>query len=215
MTPSARKYRAGLLVMAKSPVPGRVKTRLCPPCTPEQAARLTEAMLVDTFAAVTAAPAAWAAVALDGEPGPWLPPEVKVLRQRGDGLDQRLEAAMSDVDACAVVIVGDTPQVTPELLQLALAALEEPGADAVFGPTEDAGYWALGLRRPVAGVFAGVPMSHASTERAQRERLTALGLRVAELPRLRDVDTIDDARAVAGDAPGTRFAAALAEVGRG
>jgi len=198
--------------MAKSPVPGRVKTRLCPPCTPQEAARLTEAMLVDTFAAVTAAPAAWTAVALDGEPGPWLPPQVKVVRQRGAGLDQRLEAAMSDVDAAAVVLAGDTPQVTPELLEQALAALEEPGVDAVFGPTEDAGYWALGLRLPVVGVFAGVPMSDPSTERVQRERLSALGLRVAELPRLRDVDTIADARTVATTAPGTRFASALAAV---
>ncbi|MFM9607354.1 TIGR04282 family arsenosugar biosynthesis glycosyltransferase [Streptomyces niveiscabiei] len=200
--------------MAKSPLPGRAKTRLCPPCSPAQAARLAEAMLADTLAAVAAAPASWAAVALEGPAGPWLPPGVRVLPQRGQGLDERLEAAMGDVGAPAVVIAGDTPQVTPRLLGHALAALEQPGIDAVFGPTEDAGYWALGLRHPVAGVFTGVPMSAPTTERAQRDRLHALGLRVRELPRLRDVDTYDDARAVALAAPASRFAEALAATER-
>ncbi|GAA2445851.1 DUF2064 domain-containing protein [Actinomadura vinacea] len=201
--------------MAKAPVRGRVKTRLCPPCTSGEAAALAEAMLADTLAAVAATPSAWARLVLDGDPGPWLPDGIGVVPQRGRGLDERLEAAFADAGAPALVIAGDTPQVTPALLRMALAALDGPGADAVLGPAPDGGYWALGLRRPVAGVFAGVPMSRPTTLRDQRSRLRALGLSVTELPPLRDVDTMADAREVAAECvPGSRFPAVLARVER-
>ncbi|MFN2607521.1 MAG: DUF2064 domain-containing protein [Acidimicrobiales bacterium] len=207
-----RGWAAGVIVMAKAPVPGRVKTRLCPPCTPEEAAMVAEAALADTLAAVCATEeAAWRTVALDGDPGPWLPPGVAVVAQRGRGLDERLAAAFADAGTPAVVIAADTPQVTPALLSQALAALMAPGVDAVVGPTMDDGYWALGLRRADPRVFVGVPMSHPSTLAAQRDRLAHLGLAVApDLPTLRDVDSMDDARAVAADLPGSRFAAAVA-----
>jgi glycosyltransferase A (GT-A) superfamily protein (DUF2064 family) len=99
--------------------------------------------------------------------------------------------------------------VTPALLRDALATLAAPGVDAVLGPAADGGYWAIGLRWPDPRVFAGVPMSSDTTGRAQRARLRALGLVTAELPRLRDVDTIADARVVAAAWPRTRFAAEL------
>ena len=151
---------AALLVIAKEPVPGRVKTRLCPPCTPSQAARLA--------------------------------------------------AAFADAGGPALLVGMDTPQVSPELLGSGLAALER--ADAVFGPALDGGYWAIGLRRPDASVFAGVPMSRVYTGAFQRGRLAALGLRTVDLPPLRDVDDIAGARAVAAETPGSRFAAELALV---
>ncbi len=198
--------------MAKEPVAGRVKTRLCPPCTPEQAATLAMALLADTLAAVAATPAAWRTVALDGESGDWLPDGFGVVAQRGDGLDERLAAAFADAGAPAVVIAADTPQVTPELLGFALATLGEPGVDAVLGPTDDAGYWALGLRRPDSRAVVGVPMSSPLTLSAQRDRLVGLGMRVVELPALRDVDSIADARAVAGDIPNSRFAITLTAI---
>jgi len=203
---------AGIIVMAKEPVPGRVKTRLCPPCTPEEAATLARALLVDTLAAVADAPAAWQTVALDGQRGDWLPDGFGVVIQRGGGLDERLAAAFADAGTPSVVIAADTPQVTPELLGLALATLGEPGVDAVLGPTEDAGYWVIGLRRPDPRAVVGVPMSSPLTLAAQRDRLVGLGLQVAELPTLRDVDSIEDARAVARDIPGSRFAVTLAAI---
>ncbi|MGI8776796.1 MAG: TIGR04282 family arsenosugar biosynthesis glycosyltransferase [Acidimicrobiales bacterium] len=196
--------------MAKEPVAGRVKTRLCPPCTPEEAAALAMALLGDTLAAVAATPAAWRAVALDGDPGDWLPPGFGLVAQRGNGLDERLAAAFADAGAPAVAIAADTPQVTPQLLGLALSTLSEPGIDAVIGPTDDSGYWALGLRCADPRAVEGVPMSNALTLTAQRQRLADLGLQVAELPALRDVDTMADARAVAGDIPHSRLALALA-----
>ena len=70
---------AHVLVMAKAPVPGRVKTRLCPPCTPDEAAAITEAALADTLAAVARCGAGRRIIALDGAPGPWLPARFEVI----------------------------------------------------------------------------------------------------------------------------------------
>jgi uncharacterized protein len=196
-----------LIVIAKAPAPGRSKTRLCPPCTPEQAARLAEASLADTLRAVLATPAARRVVVLDGEPGAWLPDGCEVVVQRGGGLDERLAHAFEDVGGPALLIGMDTPQVTPELLRDAARRLHE--RDAVLGPAVDGGFWALGLTRLDRSLLLGVPMSVAHTGRVQRARLRAAGLRVGMLPALRDVDRIDDARAVAADAPRGRFARAL------
>ena len=84
-----------LIVIAKEPVPGRVKTRLCPPCTPDDAARLAAAALADTFAAVQPAPADARTVVLDGHPGGWIPAGFDVIPQRAGGLDARLALALA------------------------------------------------------------------------------------------------------------------------
>lgn len=207
---------SALLVIAKAPVPGRVKTRLSPPCTPRQAAALAGAALADTLAAVAAAGGRRRRVlVLDGEPGPWVPEGFEVIAQRAGGLGERLAGAFADAGAPALLVGMDTPQLTPALLEDGLAALDDGGAGgagAVVGDAEDGGYWAIGLRAADPRVFAGVPMSSEATGAAQRARLTELGLEVADLPPLLDVDTIEDARAVAAAAPGTRFAAELAGV---
>jgi rSAM/selenodomain-associated transferase 1 len=199
-----------VLVIAKAPVPGRVKTRLCPPCTPEQAATLASAALQDTLAAAAAAGAGRRVLVLDGEPAAWLPTGWEVVRQRGHGLAERLAAAFEDAGAPAFLVGMDTPQLTPALIRAGLRALATH--DAAFGPAADGGYWGIGLRRPRRAVFAGVPMSEPHTGAVQRRRLEVLGLRTAALPTLLDVDTIAAARAVAADAPASRFAAALAEL---
>jgi uncharacterized protein len=201
-----------LVVIAKAPRPGRVKTRLMPPCTPAQAARLARAALQDTLDVVASTRAPRRVCVLDGEPGPWLPAGFDVIAQRGDGLDERLAAAFDDVGGPALLVGMDTPQITPALLEAAAERLCRPGVDAVLGAAADGGWWALGLRRPEPALLLGVPMSTASTCARQRERLIAHGLRIEELPVLRDVDDIRDARAVARLAPTGRFARSLAEV---
>ena len=199
-----------IVVIAKAPAPGRVKTRLTPPCSPGEAALLAGAALGDTLAAAARArSAARRVLVLDGALVP-VPRGFDVVPQRGDGLAARLAAAFQDVGGPAFLVGMDTPQVTPQLLDAGLGALE--GADAVFGAALDGGYWGIGLRRPDPAAFDGVPMSDPSTGVAQRVRLAELGLRTAVLPPLRDVDTIDDARAVAAEAPGSRFAATLAGI---
>ena len=201
-----------LMVIAKAPVAGRSKTRLTPPCTPDQAATLARAALQDTLEAVAATPVPRRVCVLEGTPGPWLPAGFEVVAQRGGGLDERLAHAFCDVGGPALVIGMDTPQVTPTLLADACARLGAPGIDAVLGAAPDGGYWALGLRAPDPALLRGVPMSTAGTCAAQRTRLQEHGLRVDELAPLRDVDDIEDARAVARTAPAGRFARALAQV---
>jgi uncharacterized protein len=198
-----------LIVMAKAPAPGRVKTRLTPPLRPDQAAALACAALEDTLAAVAGSRLADRLVlALDGTPGDWLPAGFDVIAQRRGGLGERLAGAFETVGGPALLVAMDTPQVTPALLDAGLLSLAI-GADAVLGAATDGGYWAIGLARPDARVFEGVPMSERHTGAAQRMRLADLGLSTHYLPSLRDVDTFDDARFVAAAAPRGRFAAAL------
>ncbi|MDX3454620.1 DUF2064 domain-containing protein [Streptomyces sp. ME02-8801-2C] len=205
MTPATTTTAATtLLVIAKEPRPGRVKTRLTPPFTPEAAAALAEAALIDTLRTVAATPARRRVLVLDGSPGRWLPPGFDVVPQCAGGLDERLACAFADCDGPALLIGMDTPQVTPDLLTVDFA-----DCDAYFGPAEDGGFWALGLAEPEPGLLRGVPMSTRTTGAVQRARLVAAGLRVRELPRLRDVDTVADAEAVAAAAPRTRFATEL------
>jgi hypothetical protein len=196
-----------LLVIAKQPVPGRVKTRLVPPCTYEQSASLAEAALADTLRAVLLTPARRRVLVLDGQPGPWLAPGFDIVPQCAGPLDERLAAAFAAVTGPALLIGMDTPQVTPPLL-----AVDWETADAAFGPAVDGGFWALGLRRPDPALLRGVPMSTASTGAIQRARLLAAGLRVLDLPPLRDVDTAADAVAVARQAPWSRFAGRTREL---
>ncbi|WP_079084540.1 TIGR04282 family arsenosugar biosynthesis glycosyltransferase [Streptomyces longwoodensis] len=203
---------ATLLVIAKEPRPGRVKTRLTPPYSPHEAAALAEAALADTLHTVAATPAAHRVLVLDGAPGPWLPPGIDVVPQCGGGLDARIAAAFAHRPGPALLIGMDTPQVTPELL-----GVDFTGCDAWFGPAADGGFWALGLADPGAAeaLLRGVPMSTPATGAVQRERLRAAGLRVRDLPCLRDVDTAADAAEVAALAPTGRFARRLAACGPG
>ncbi len=190
-----------LVVIAKEPVPGRVKTRLSPPFSPQQAAALAEAALADTLAAVAAAPAELRVLVLAGSPGSWLPDGFDVRPQAGGGLDERIASALAGVDGPVLLVGMDTPQVTPALLAA------DPRRDAWFGAAEDGGFWALGLAEPDPGLVLGVPMSRADTGAVQLARLRDAGLGVGLLPSLRDVDTAADAAEVAAAAPATRFAA--------
>lgn len=200
-----------LLVMAKAPVPGRAKTRLCPPCSPEEAAAIAEAALADTLDAVARCGADRRVVALEGTAGEWLPSGFEVVVQRGRTFTDRLAAAWSEMDGPCLQIGMDTPQVTPALLDGGLDTLVER-AEAALGLATDGGWWALGLRRPLSSVFAGVPMSTDRTGEAQIAALRAKGLEPHMLPSLRDIDTIEDAVAVAAEIPQSRTAARLAAV---
>ncbi|MFF3545688.1 DUF2064 domain-containing protein [Streptomyces platensis] len=200
---------ATLLVIAKEPVPGRVKTRLTPPYTSQEAAALAEAALADTLHTVLKVPARRRVLVLDGVPGPWLPPGFDIVAQGAGGLDERIAAAFGHCDRGPALLVGmDTPQLTADLF----AGVGRDGTDAWFGPAADGGFWALGFADPAraAALVRGVPMSTARTGAVQRRRLAEAGLSVSDLPVLRDVDTAADAAAVAACCPpGARFTATL------
>jgi glycosyltransferase A (GT-A) superfamily protein (DUF2064 family) len=186
-----------LLVIAKAPVPGQVKTRLCPPCTPAQAAEVAAAALSDTLAAAGATPAVRHTIVHYGQLRP--PAGWHQMAQRGDGLAARLANGFADTarPGTASLLIGmDTPQVTPELLSAVAAGLA--GYDAVLGPASDGGWWTLALRDPRdAQALNGVPMSTVDTGALTAAALRARGLRVGYGPTLRDVDTAADALAVA------------------
>lgn len=215
-----------VIVLAKEPRPGRVKTRLQSDFTPHEAAELAAAALHDSLLAVEAADPAVRVAAWDG-PGQRWRDELgargfAVLDQPDGDLSIRLAAAFRQAaafDTAALhttelhtvepaspaqrrLLIGmDTPQVTSALLRT-----DWEGADAVLGLTPDGGFWAIGL----AGVnpdhcFAGIPMSTPRTGAAQLNRLVDLRLNIKLLPPLRDVDEPADADAVAYAHPGLTF----------
>jgi glycosyltransferase A (GT-A) superfamily protein (DUF2064 family) len=196
-----------LLVITKAPVPGRSKTRLTPPCTPDQAAAIAAAAVGDTLDAVRATPVQRRVVALDGPPGDLDLTGCTVVPQVPGDLGTRLAAAYASAmtpEPLPTLLIGmDTPQVTPALLGDALAQLVAAGpGTAVLGTAPDGGWWALGVHTPAAAqVLVDVPMSTADTGRLTRAALEDAGLRVLDLPPLTDIDHFPDALAVAADCP--------------
>jgi len=197
--------RHHVVVMAKEPRPGRVKTRLCPPYSPADAAAVAEAALADTLAAVARCGAGRKVLALDGRPGPWLPPGFEVIPQRGDDFNERLANAWNDAGGAGIQIGMDTPQVTASELDALLARLDR--SDAVLGHAFDGGWWVIGWRAAnPAAMFGGIPMSTPETGRAQECRIRSLGLRLHRAAPKRDIDTVDDLRIVARHHPLLRTA---------
>lgn len=204
-----------VLLVAKAPVAGLVKTRLGALIGDDRAADLAAAALLDTIDACREADAAGhlslagdladavrgaeLTAALDG----WT-----VTPQRGEGFAERLVNAHLDAGPGLVVQIGmDTPQVTAADLHAVAAAMS--GHDAALAPATDGGWWALARRdADVVRHVAEVEMSTASTCADTRAALERAGARVALAAALTDVDTTDDADLVAGLAPGTRFAEA-------
>jgi len=202
-----------LVVIAKECLPGRVKTRLHPPLSLQQAAELAAASLDDTLAAVAALPADRRVLAYDGTVAPAAAAGYDIVAQVPGGLDERLAAIFDGCAAAPTVLIGmDTPQLSAAVLR-PLFEVWPDDVDAWFGPAADGGFWALALRHPDGDLIRGVPMSRDDTGAQQLARLRDAGLRVRLLPTLTDVDHIEDARLVAALAPHGRFAAALAGFG--
>ncbi|MFI6869849.1 DUF2064 domain-containing protein [Nocardia sp. NPDC050406] len=219
VVPAAAGERAlpvTVLVVAKAPIAGFAKTRLTPPMSPREGARLAAAALLDTLDAMRAANVrervvAWTGELSDAEESDDIATalaDFTVVPQRGAGFGQRLAAAHADAARFGLPIVQigmDTPQVGADRLTAAAALLTGP-ADAVLGPAADGGWWALGWVNPwAAAQLAQVPMSTPRTGELTRDVLRRNGYRVHGLPMLTDVDTYDDAVTVAGQSTG-RFA---------
>lgn len=200
-----------LVVIAKECVPGRVKTRLNPPLSLEQAARVAAASLSDTLRAVASLPATRRILAFEGNLLPDGSEDYEVIPQSSGGLDMRLAAIFDRCSGPTVLIGMDTPQLTAEVLD-PLFSDWPSDVDAWFGPANDGGFWVLGLAEPDGSLIRGVPMSQDDTGAVQLRRLTDAGLRVRMLPELVDVDTIADAREVARQAPDGEFARTLRSV---
>lgn len=189
-----------LIVFARAPEPGRVKTRLAPLLGAGGAAAL-HAWLVERSLR-TALRARCARVELHGTPQAHHPFFLACarrygvrLRAQGAGdlgarMHRALERALASAP-CAVLIGSDCPSLRPEDLRAAVRALQG-GEQAVCTPAEDGGYALIGLRRSARGLFAGVPWGSASVFAATRRRLARLGWSWRSLPTVWDVDRPED-----------------------
>lgn len=211
MTPMSNNMDLTVVVIAKECLPGRVKTRLSPPLSPEAAAAIAQISLTQTLDTARTLPAKSRWLVMDGTPTAHDAEGFTVVAQQSGGLDERL-AAIFDAVTGPVLLVGmDTPQFSADHLAPLLADWRSgaPGHDAWIGPATDGGFWALALRRPSGRLVRGVPMSTESTGQRQRERLVAEGLSVGTLTELTDMDYFDDAVAIASLIPATKFAHAV------
>lgn len=189
--------RTRLLVFARAPVAGACKTRLAAGLGTARALAVHRAMVTQTVAKAMAVEGALVTLWCSPAPnhaffhGLRRAYDLPLRRQPRGGLGIRMHLALAGAlaDSERAVLVGsDCPGLTTAVLARALAALEE--ADAVFAPTLDGGYGLVGLRRPQARLFHGIPWSTARVMRATRARLRALGLRAHELPAIADIDDV-------------------------
>lgn len=210
--------RVPVLVFAKPPRAGIAKTRLAEGLGAEAAAGLARAFFADTWRAVASLP--WAEpvlVTTEPDAPEWKRVRPRRIRPQGPGdLGVRLERAMRNALGLsgAVIAIGtDSPGLPVAHLESARRALES--ADAVLGPSEDGGFYLIGLRRAPEGVLCDLPWSSSETFERTRDRLLQLGLSVEVLPAWFDVDRPEDLaglrrRLVRGeiDAPSTARALA-------
>ena len=191
---------AALIVFAKAPVAGHVKTRLCPPLTPDEAASLHGSLVLDLLERCQTVKGCDRILA--GSPTPDHPFfgamknrfKIPIWGQVGDDLGARMAHAFHsafETPYPAAIIVGtDIPGITVSLLTMALKSLQNQ--DMVLGPTVDGGYYLIGLRTPVPELFENIPWSTDQVFSLTKEKIQALGLSLKILPMLRDLDTVED-----------------------
>jgi rSAM/selenodomain-associated transferase 1 len=190
-----------LVVFAKVPAPGAVKTRLSPPLTAEQAAHLYAAFLGDALEGwsrgagfgLPVRPAVRLYVAPEGgEPAGLAPPAVSVHTQRGETLGQRMLQAAVETFAAGhdrVVLIGsDHPTLPDEFIGQAFLELDEP-LTVVVGPSDDGGYYLIGMNEVIPSLFEGLSYSHPGVLREALERAVEAGVGLVVLPAWFDVDT--------------------------
>jgi hypothetical protein len=194
---SGDERRVGLAVMAKAPRIGAVKTRLCPPLRAPEAAELARCFVLDAVDRVRVVAGVEPILAYTPAEArsefEAVAPGFALIPQRGEDLGERQACLVEDVLAlghdAALVIGTDTPTLPRECLDEAVGLVMAPDVDLVLGPTEDGGYYLLGLRAPCPGLFEDMPWSTAAVLSRTLERARRLGLRVACVPTWFDVDT--------------------------
>ena len=195
------KLKKALIVFAKRPVPGRVKTRLSPPLSPGEAAELYRCMLEDVLAKTAHLPHIRKYLFYEGgaDTGRYFAGTgtgMTCLPQQGNDLGERMAHAFRHVfaEGCgAVVIIGtDSPDLPVSFIDMAYELLKE--GEAVLGPSEDGGYYLLGMREMHAGLFHDIPWSSANVLQESLRKAEQEGITVSLLPPWHDVDTAEDLR---------------------
>jgi rSAM/selenodomain-associated transferase 1 len=196
-SPSAR---VAVAIMAKAPMAGEVKTRLCPPLSPLEASELYQCFLLDKIAQLRAIASARPVIAFTPEGGRGVFERMasgfELIAQRGPDLGSRLLNVLSTLLANgyrgAVAIDSDTPTLPSEFLLQAIDVVADPAIDLVLGPTDDGGYYLIGMSRPWPVLFHNMPWSTADVLPETIRRAEATGLRVSCLPLWFDVDVPGD-----------------------
>lgn len=192
--------RIAVTIMAKVPRAGEVKTRLCPPLSTGEAADLYRCFLLDKIEQVRLLERARPAIAYAPDDGraffEAFAPGFLLVRQRGIDLGFRLANSFDDLlakgYAGALAIDSDTPTLPLHFLEQALDLIVTPDVDLVLGPSEDGGYYLIGLRRLYRELFEDMAWSTASVMPETLRRAKAKGLNVVTLPPWFDVDTAED-----------------------
>ncbi len=192
-----------VLIVAKAPASGRSKTRLVPPLSAQQAADLHQALLLDTLDACRAETDDTHILhaSIDDAPAfARLAPDTPLVLQEGYGLADalRLGIARNVRDGPVAIVSSDVPGLPPGSIASTFHALAE-GADVVLGPALDGGYWLIAMRAPHDAPFHDIPWSTPAVLAVTRRRCEEAGLKVAELPPWRDVDTLVDLAFVSRD----------------
>jgi glycosyltransferase A (GT-A) superfamily protein (DUF2064 family) len=192
-----------IAIVAKPCVPGKVKTRLHPDFTFEQAAVLAETSLKRTLDAVRAVPNAQPLLFFDGDELPDWAWGFHLLRQPGGDLDERLAHLFDSVQGPLLLIGMDTPQVSSEQLE---RVVRDWSHSAWLGLAPDGGFWALGMREPDGSLIRGVQMSQEDTGQQQLKRVfDRFGSRLRLLEELEDFDNRESALRVANLIPDSTF----------
>ncbi len=216
LDPNSRERMArglcALAVMTKAPQAGRVKTRLVPPLTPEEAAELNKCFLRDTAAAISSACsrrpvgdegkaarsspiAVYTPVGAESAYTDVLPADFSLLPQRGDKFGERLYFAGEDLFKCGFdslcLIDSDSPTVPAENFEQAVELLSTSEDRVVLGPSDDGGYYLIGMKKPHRHLFEQIDWSTERVLNQTMQRATEIGIEVKLLPSGYDID--DDA----------------------
>ena len=197
------KHANALVIMAKAPLPGAVKTRLVPPLSPEEAADLYRALLLDLLESLGSFRGADLFIAFTpAEAAPLFndmaPLGFVSFPQRGEDLGEKMSHIFEELFTKSyrnIVIIGsDMPIFPSRFLQDAFMALEGSERDLVLGPSRDGGYYLIGMKRHIPEILKGIPWSSDNVLSVTTRKLADLGLHPRFLPSWFDVDTLEDLR---------------------
>jgi rSAM/selenodomain-associated transferase 1 len=192
------RFPNALLVVAKRPAPGRTKTRLTPPLSPQQACALYECFLKDTLDLMRKIPSVQPVIAyLPAQEKAYfnnLAPDFELLEQAGSDLGSRLDHALTQYltrgYGKVVIMNSDGPTLPSRYLEMAFETLEED-VDVVLGPCDDGGYYLIGLKQPAPRLLWDVPMSTTHVTSDTLALAAEMGLQTTLLPCWYDVDDLD------------------------
>ena len=184
-----------LIVVAKRPTPGKTKTRLSPPLTPELASALYESFLCDTLDQMRQVDDAQHVIAYLDECDYFqrLAPDFELIPQEGHDLGERLDNALtfylSRGYQHAVIMDSDSPTLPASYLSQAFQVLSN-GADVVLGPCDDGGYYLIGLKKPTPRLLREVLMSTPTVAAETMALAKEEGLYLVTLPTWYDIDDL-------------------------